>query len=193
MRRLGLVIAGVGFQLFFGILVAARADSIHDCDSFQAWLRTQPASVLTLISGDTRHFPQPKSKTALVLDVKNATWYKGHIGGGGCISGWYDPVHHLAAMRDQYDTYQDLLIFYPTSIPLGIRTRDLSDIRLGNGIHLGMTRVKVEALEGKGFAMQLVDGILIKYAWSTSDHLSYDLSFRFKKDRLVAIDYGYGV
>ena len=126
MRRSGLVIAGVGFELFFGILSAALADSIHDCDSFQAWFHTQPASVLTLISGDMRHFPQPKSKAALVLDVKNATWYKGHIGGGGCISGWYDPVHHLAAMRDQYDTYQDLLIFYPASIQIRAGTRTAS-------------------------------------------------------------------
>lgn len=84
--------------------------------------------------------------------------FKGHVGGGGCLYGWYDPAHHLAAVRDQYDTYQDILLFYPTSTPVGVRSRDLSQLRLENGVHLGMTRKEVEAVEGEGFVTQLQNG-----------------------------------
>lgn len=101
--RHAIVVAMIGVSLFAGSYCSASA-SIHDCDSFQAWFRKQPASVLTLVPGDMK-FPRPESKTSLVIDVEGATWYKGHVGGGGCLSGWYDPVHHLAAIRDQYDTY----------------------------------------------------------------------------------------
>ncbi len=53
-----------------------------------------------------------------------------------------------------------------------------------------MTRVEVEAIEGKGFVTQLDNGISVHYRWN--DQIAHELSFRFESDRLIAIDYGYG-
>lgn len=176
----------------YGSPSATPSAPIHDCASFRTWFNTQPASLLTLETAGTRAAPEPTSKASLRPDMTNATWWKGHVGGGGCLSGWYDPVHHVVALEDDADTYQHVLIFTPTSIPVGVRTRDLSMISLDNGLRLGTSRAQVEAIEGRGRVTHLPDGETIRYHWS-ANHVDHNLSFGFEHDRLIAIDSGFGV
>jgi hypothetical protein len=184
--------------LILGVLLAGATQlAIKDCTSFGTWFNRQPAAKITLQSGSQK-YPAPRSRGALQTNFSGATTYKGNVGGGGCLGGWYDAAHALAAIRVQYDTYQDILIFRPASAPSGLASKDLAAWRLSNGVRLGMTRNEAESILGAGKLSHSDVGTTVRYEWMEKykagySPVTYEIALLYRHGILTAIDYGYGV
>jgi hypothetical protein len=51
------------------------------------------------------------------------TYYRGNVGGGGCVGAFYDHQRQAAAAIDQYDTAADLEETVVVAPPVGIRSK----------------------------------------------------------------------
>lgn len=72
--------------------------------------------------------------TACLLE-RGSGWKagRGHVGGGGCLGGYYDGAHRLAAISARYDTYWDTAVFVVLVPPRRLTVRSLGAIRTARG------------------------------------------------------------
>lgn len=175
-------------------VLAASKPAIHDCASFQAWFGRQPGARLRLSAvpgGDTGPPPTRGSDQFPIAEVEE-TYFRGNVGGGGCIGGYYDASHHLAAIVLRYDTAQEYLETTVTSVPDGIRPGWVPVPTL-NGAALGMSLHQVEAIEGSGKHVRSGHDLVLAYSWEKDDpQIGYSLKFLIVHDRVVAMDYIFG-
>ena len=190
-----------------GSAPAARA-AIHDCASFRAWFHQQPGYVLTLEAGEYDNGARPPrhGSDRLDLPTNGMTYYRGFVGGGGCVGAFYDPKLRRAAFTDRYDTAVDLGETAVVTPPIEIKTGAVST-RTHNGVALGMSRRQVESIEGPGRARRHGADVVLAYAWSVPSSSTpvpqpgapgpaltfspelFAMSFLLRDDRVIAMDY----
>jgi hypothetical protein len=169
---------------------------IHDCASFSHWFDQQPGSRLTLSDSSPPKAPAPKNGSdEFPIAVVVQTYFKGNVGGGGCLGGNYDAVHHTAAIRHRYDTAQDDIQTEVRSVPAGIRSGWAYAPTL-NGVMLGMSLAEVEAVEGRGLRQPSQGDVILAYAWQSNygpTTVFSSIKFLLVRDRVVAMDFFNGV
>jgi hypothetical protein len=172
---------------------------IRDCPSFRAWFRQQPGYQLTLDGqgpyeygapaprkgSDSLHFPTCEGER--IGGCSSMSYYRGNIGGGGCVGALYDPSHRIAAFEDLYDTAADLGETIVVTPPAGIKTGRVAALTR-NGVALGMTLRQVEAIEGKGWRRMRGGDLIVTYGWSVSGEL-FAIRFLLRGGRVIAMDY----
>ncbi len=212
MRTFIVAVAGVAALLLAGAGSAPAAPpAIHDCPSFRAWFQQQPGYEITLESDKYwKDAVAPRNGSdRLDLDTGAMSYYRGNAGGGGCVGAFYDARHRRAAFIDRYDTARDVGEMLVATPPIGIRSGIVS-AATHNGVALGMTRRQVESIEGPGRVRRRGGGdVIVTYAWSvpspstprpggpvpiaTYSPTLYAISFLLRGDRVIAIDYFFGV
>jgi len=177
----------------------AKAAPITDCASFGRWFGAEPAAQIGLPNvpqaGPIGTLTRPDE---LPISFTGAASYRGNVGGGGCLAGWYDPRAHVAAVRVQYDTYADVVVFSPKLAPVGLPAKALGTVMTRRGLALGMTLAQVERIAGPGRHSLSADGAtIVRYAWLgppnppyTREHFA--LALLFVHGHAVAIDLGAG-
>jgi hypothetical protein len=186
--------------------------SITSCGTFRTWFAQQPGWRLTLpgVSTVLPVIARPKKPDTILTygpygaAVPTASWsagmkrFEGPVGGGGCLSGYYDASTQTALILSSYDTASDLLITKTTNEPLGLPSHAVV-LHTKNGAAIGMTLEQIRAIEGNG-TLSTVAGsqeLLFKqdlgpvaasgrpeeYGW---------LRFLFQGGRVTAIDVGAG-
>jgi hypothetical protein len=207
MRRLIVVSAGVASLLLAGTGSApATPTAIHDCASFRAWFHQQPGAVLTLEADEYwKNAPAPRTGSDRLELARDAmSYYRGNAGGGGCVGAFYDASHGRAAFVDQYDSARDLGETLVATPPAGIRSGIVAT-PTHNGVALGMTRRRVEAIEGPGRVRRHGADVIVTYAWSVPSKTTpppnapapvstyspelFAMSFLLRGDRVIALDY----
>ncbi|HMD02976.1 MAG TPA: hypothetical protein VKG44_08435 [Candidatus Baltobacteraceae bacterium] len=178
---------------------AIPTPAIHDCASFRKWFAEQPGSRLTLTirSASERQNPPTNGSDEFPIARIEATGFRGNVGGGGCLAGYYDALHHLVAVIERYDTAQDFVQSEVTSAPHGLRSGWVGAPTL-NGAKLGMTLAQLERVEGSGLRERAGNDVVLAYMWQkhfgspTNSPLFYSIKFLLHNDRTIAMDYFYG-
>jgi hypothetical protein len=196
-RNVSVLLIAVAAQLLMSRPAPAKPRAaIHDCDSFRAWFRKQPGSQLTLGVYPYRvgQGPAPRggSDQFPVASVEE-TYFRGLVGGGGCMGGYYDAEHHAATIIEQYDTAQEYTETLVATVPEGIRSGWVPAPTL-NGVALGMSLHEIEAREGVGLHYRHGAYMAVSYSWTLANNrqIGYSLKFLLVNDRVVAMDFIYG-
>lgn len=181
-----------------GIRTPVRATSkpvIHDCTSFQTWFGRQPGARLRLgaVPGNDAGPPPTRGSDQFPIAEVEETYFHGDVGGGGCIGGYYDAPHHLAAIVLRYDTAEEFLETAVVSVPVGIRPGWVPAPTL-NGVTLGMSLRQVEAIEGPARHVRSGEDVILAYSWKlkSDPQILYSLKFLVVHDRVIAMDYIFG-
>jgi hypothetical protein len=121
------------------------------------------------------------------------TYFRGVEGGGGCMGGYFDAPHQLAAIVQHYDTAQEFVETTVVSAPIGVRPGWVPAPTL-NGATLGMSLAEVEALEGRGEHFRSRGDVILTYSWKLQNdpQIEYSLKFLLIANRVVAMDFIYG-
>jgi len=167
LRVLVLLPASLGLALSVAAqpIPANSAAAIHDCTSSKSWFKRQPGFRLTALAGATASGagfaspapvsssdgyggPPPKSgpdEFAIARAV--IQHFRGDVGGGGCLGGYYDPVNRLGAIDSLYDTAEEVVVTVVNDPPRGLRSGVVDVVTL-NGVRIGMSAAEVERIEG---------------------------------------------
>jgi len=121
--------------------------------------------------------------------------FKGSVGGGGCLAGFYDPSSRTALILVRYDTASDLVITKIASVPEGLPQHPVPS-ETNRGAKLGMTVAQVQAIEGAGTLSSKSGITTLYYNQDVNDSyggtLYGHLAFLFVNDKAVAINAGGG-
>jgi hypothetical protein len=173
---------------------------VDNCDTARKWFQHEAGSLITLDSRNSKaHYAQPVEPDSLDFNFTKAAYYRGNVGGGGCLGGYFDGANNIAAIREMYDTYQDNVLFCVKHPVDGFTNRKLTNSQTKRGARLGMTFEQVVAIEGAGTFERLPNGdTVLRYQWfvpmrESNLPLTYDLAFVLNGGRVIGIDYGWGV
>jgi hypothetical protein len=199
LRGLILLLASLAMPLAVAAQpVPARPAAIHDCASFTSWFKRQPGFRLTVEGAVESGFagPAPRSGSdEFAIATAVVTHFRGNVGGGGCLGGYYDAAQRLAAIQWLYDTSEEAVATIAHDPPDGLRS-GMVDVVTLNGVRLGMSATEVEHIEGPTRWVRDHDDLVLRYSWvrkysslSTVTTVYYGLSFLLVGDHVVAMDF----
>jgi hypothetical protein len=174
--------------------------TIHDCASFRAWLRQQPVAAIGDPASPDNSLagaPEPGGGSdEFLVPVATTTYFRGLVGGGGCLGGRYDATARVAVIAGYGDTEREGIATIVTSVPKGLRS-GTSRVQTRNGARLGMTVAEIEHIEGRGFHRLVRGGELLEYRWHSrtydgSSIIYNSLTFVARGGRVVAMEYDVG-
>jgi hypothetical protein len=189
---------------------------IHDCASFKSWFKGQPGFRLTALAGVTVSAggfasPAPKSSSdnngyggpapksgsdEFAVPMAVIQHFRGDVGGGGCLGGYYDPVKRLGAIESLYDTAEEVVATVVNDPPSGLRLGNVDVVTL-NGVRIGMSAAEVERIEGPARRVRDRGDLVLFYSWVRKyrpnfSTIYYSIAFLVVGDRVVAMDFFYG-
>jgi len=169
---------------------------VHDCPSAWAWFDKEPGYGVTLmaVGAGPGTYAKPTAPDSITMDFSRAMHYYTSFG-RGCLGGFYDSSHDVAALYAWHENYDDSVVFFVHRPVAGFTAAMLLSVRTVRGVALGTTMDRVIAIEGHGTRTVTKAGAqLLRYEWRQSMRGSglttnFYLTFLFERDRLVAMDY----
>jgi hypothetical protein len=214
MRNAGYVLRGVMLlpvSLALALALVAQptparsAAVIHDCASFKSWFKRQPGVRLTAFAGvKVSASPAPKSSSygydgpapksgsdEFAISTAVIQHFRGDVGGGGCLGGYYDPVKRLGAIDSLYDTAEEVIASVVNDPPRGLRLGIVDAVTL-NGVRIGMSAAEVERIEGPAHQVRDRGDLMLAYSWVrkySQSTIYYSIAFLIVGDHVVAMDF----
>lgn len=176
---------------------SARPFVVYDCPSAWAWFGKEPGYKVTLMSvgAGAQTYANPSAPDSINVDFGPARQYYTSFG-RGCLGGFYDATHRVAAMYAWHENYDDTAIFFVRQPVSGFTSSSLRSLRTARGVALGATLESLVAIEGRGTRVTTVSGEqIVRYEWhqamrGTGVTTAYYLTCLFERGQLVAIDLG---
>jgi hypothetical protein len=170
---------------------------VYDCPTAWAWFGKEPGYKVTLMSvgAGAQSYARPSAPDSINVDFGRARQYYTSFG-RGCLGGFYDASHRVAALYAWHENYDDTTVFFVRQPVSGFTASSLRTLRTARGVALGSTLERVVAIVGRGSRLATAGGAqLLRYEWhqamrGTRLTTAYYLTFLFERGQLVAMDLG---